>query len=117
MFVDKGINCIPTSGYKKKIFGHMVYVVKNDGMHKAGLVAGGPCTDSTTNTVFPGGDSFHGIRLIVFLAILNGFKVWGAHSWNVYLEAKTKDEIFIVGGPRCSSLDGDMIIIDKVSYI
>jgi hypothetical protein len=34
--------------------------------------------------------------LIVFLDILNGFKVWGADFWNVYLEAMTKDEIYLL---------------------
>jgi hypothetical protein len=37
-FIDKGINCTPTSGYKK-IRCHMVYNVKHDGRHKARLVA------------------------------------------------------------------------------
>jgi hypothetical protein len=46
-FIDKGINCIPTSGYKK-IRCHMVYDVRHDGWHKARLVAGGHLTDSIT---------------------------------------------------------------------
>jgi hypothetical protein len=53
----------------------MVYNVKNDRMHKAGLVAGGSLADTNTNTVLPCDDSLHRIRLIVFLDILNGFKV------------------------------------------
>jgi hypothetical protein len=55
-FIDIGINCTPTSGYKK-IRCHMVYDLEHDGRPKTHLVEGGHLTDTNTNTVFPGGDS------------------------------------------------------------
>jgi hypothetical protein len=72
-FIDKGTNCTPTSNYKK-IRCHMVYDVKHDGRHKARLVAGGHLTDPNTESVYSGVVSLRGIRLIVFLAELNGLE-------------------------------------------
>jgi hypothetical protein len=88
-FINKGINCTPTSGYKK-IWCHMVYDVKHDGRHKARLVAGGHLTDPNIECVFSGVVSLCGIRLVVFLAELNGLELWGADVGNAYLEAKTR---------------------------
>jgi hypothetical protein len=104
-FIDKGPNCTPTSGYKK-ICCHMVYDVKHDGRHKACLVTGGHLTDSSTESVYPGVFSLHGIRFVVFLAEFNGLELWGADVGNAYLEAKTKENVYIVGGPEFSSLEG-----------
>jgi hypothetical protein len=52
-FIDKGINCTPTSGYKK-ICCYMVYDVNHDGRHKAFLVTGGHLTDPDTESVDSG---------------------------------------------------------------
>jgi len=52
-FVDKGINGVVPSGYKK-IRCHMIYDVKHDGRHKARLVAGGHLTDPNTESVYSG---------------------------------------------------------------
>jgi hypothetical protein len=105
IFIDKGINCSPTSGCKK-IWCHMVYDVKHDGRHKACLVAGGHLTDPNTESVYSGVDSLRGIRLVVFLAELNGLELWGANVGNAYLEAKAKKKVYIVGGSEFGSLEG-----------
>jgi hypothetical protein len=72
-FIDKGINCTPTSGYKK-ICCHMVYDVKHVRRHKACPVAGGHLTDLNTESIYPHVVSLRGIRLFVFLAELNGLE-------------------------------------------
>jgi hypothetical protein len=46
-FLDKGFNCAPTAVYKR-IQCHMVCIVKQDGRHKARLVAGGHLTNPKT---------------------------------------------------------------------
>jgi hypothetical protein len=66
-FIDKGTNCNPTSGYKKKCC-CMVYNVKHDRRHKACLVAGGHLTDPNTESVYSGVVFLRGIKLVVFLA-------------------------------------------------
>ena len=111
-FIDKGTKGTPTS-YYKKIRCHMVYNVKHDGRHKARLVAGGHLTDPNTESVYSGVVSLRGIRLVVFLAELNGFKLWGADFGNAYLEAKTKEKVYIVGGPEFGNLEGHTLLVDK----
>jgi len=91
-FVDKGIDGVVPSGYKK-IRCHMIYNVKHDGRHKARLVAGGHLTDPNTESVYSGVVSLRGIRLVVFLAELNNLQLWGADVGNAYLEAKTKEKV------------------------
>jgi hypothetical protein len=43
--------------------------------------------------------SFRGIRLIVFFAELNKLQLWGADVGNAYLEATTKEKVYIVSCP------------------
>jgi hypothetical protein len=40
------------------------------------------------------------------MAELNGLELWGADVGNAYLEAKTKEKVYIVGGPEFGSLEG-----------
>jgi hypothetical protein len=55
-----------------------------------------------------------GIRLVVFLAELNGLKLWGADVGNAYREGKTKEKVHIVA--EFGSLDGHKLQIDKSLY-
>jgi Reverse transcriptase (RNA-dependent DNA polymerase) len=54
--------------------------------------------------------------LVVFLAELNGFALWGADVGNAYLEAKTKEKVYIVRGHEYGELEGHMLIVDKTLY-
>ena len=114
-FVDKGKGGEAPAGYKK-IRCHMIYDVKHDGRHKARLVAGGHLTDPNTDSVYSGVVSLRGIRLIVFLAELNSLELWGADVGNAYLEAKTKEKVYIVAGPEFGRLEGHTLLIDKALY-
>jgi Reverse transcriptase (RNA-dependent DNA polymerase) len=114
-FIDKGIAGNVPSGYKR-IRCHMIYDVKHDGRHKARLVAGGHLTDPNTESVYSGVVSLRGIRLIVFLAELNKLQLWGADIGNAYLEATTKEKVYIVGGPEFGSLEGHSLVIDRALY-
>ena len=40
-------------------------------------------------------------------------EVWGADIGNAYLEATTKDKLFIVAGPEFEELQGYMVVIPK----
>ncbi|MFA9289401.1 MAG: reverse transcriptase domain-containing protein, partial [Weeksellaceae bacterium] len=114
-FIDKGKGGQAPAGYKK-IRCHMIYDVKHDGRHKARLVAGGHLTDPNTESVYSGVVSLRGIRLVVFLAELNSLELWGADVGNAYLEAKTKEKVYIVGGPEFGILAGHTLLIDKALY-
>ena len=114
-FIDKGKGAEAPSGYKK-IRCHMVYDVKHDGRHKSRLVAGGHLTDPNKDSVYSGVVSLRGIRLITFLAELNNLLLWGADVGNAYLEAKTKEKVYIIAGPEFGELEGHTLIIYKALY-
>ena len=94
----------------------MVYDIKHDGHHKGRLVAGGHLTDPNTESVYSGVVSLRGIRFIVIIAKLNGLQLWVADVENAYLEAKTKEEVYINCGPEFGELKGHTLIIDKALY-
>jgi Reverse transcriptase (RNA-dependent DNA polymerase) len=94
----------------------MTYDVKQDGRHKARLVAGGHLTNPNTESVYSGVVSLYGIRLIVFLAERNALELWGADVGNAYLEALTKEKVYIIGGPEFGDLEGHTLLIFKALY-
>jgi Reverse transcriptase (RNA-dependent DNA polymerase) len=113
-FVDKGKGTAVV-GYKR-ISCHIIYDVNHDGRHKARLVAGGHLTDPNTKSVYSGVVSLRRIRLIIFLAELNQLELWGADVDNAYLEAKTKEMVYIVAGTEFGELEGHTLIIFKALY-
>jgi Reverse transcriptase (RNA-dependent DNA polymerase) len=114
-FLDQGKGGNEPAGHKK-IRCHMIYDVKHDGRHKARLVACGHLTDPNTDSVYSGVVSLRGIRLVVFLAKLNSLELWGADIGNAYPEAKTKEKVYIIGGPEFGLLEGHTLLVDKALY-
>ena len=88
----------------------------NDGFHKARLVAGGHLTPDPTDSIYSGVVSTRSRRLSIFLAKLNNMKVWGADIGNAYLEATTKEKVYLVGGPEFEELQGHILVIHKALY-
>jgi Reverse transcriptase (RNA-dependent DNA polymerase) len=43
-------------------------------------------------------------------------ELWGADVGNAYLEAKTKEKVYIVGGPEFGDLEGHTLVIYKALY-
>ena len=100
----------------QKIRVHLIFAVKHDGIHKARLVAGGHLTPDLIESIYSGILSIISLRLVIFLAKLNNLEIWGADIGNAYLEAKTKEKIYIVAGPECEELEGHIFIIYKALY-
>ena len=84
--------------------------------HKNRLVAGGHLTDPSSDSVYSGVVSLRGIHLATFLAELNMLEIWGADVGNAYLEARTKEKVYIIGGPEFGALEGHTLIIYKALY-
>jgi hypothetical protein len=84
----------------------MIYDVKHDGCHKSRFVAGGHLTDPNTESVNSGVISLRRIRLITFLGELNKHALWGADVGNAYLEARTNEQVYIIGGPEFGTMEG-----------
>jgi hypothetical protein len=102
-------------GYKK-IRVHLVFDVKHDGRHKGRLVADGHLTDIPVESVYSGVVSLRGIRLVIFLAELNGMETWATDIGNAYLEAKTSEKVYIEAGPEFGELEGHVLVIVKALY-
>ena len=103
------------NGYQK-IRVHLIFAVKHDGRHKARLVAGGHLTPDPIESIYSGVVSIRSLRLVIFLPKLNNLEVWGAHIGNAYLEAKTKEKLYIVAGPEFEELEGHILVIYKALY-
>jgi len=115
VFNDLGKGGRPPPDYKK-IRVHFVYAVKHDGRHKSRLVAGGHLTKVPLDSIYSGVISLCGIRLIIFLAELNDLEVWGTDIGNAYLEAPTKERMYIVASPEFGELEGHTLVIVKALY-
>ena len=99
-------------GYQK-INVHLVFACKHDGCHKARLVAGGHLTPDPVDSIYSGVVSTRSLRLSIFLAKLNNIKVWGADIGNAYLEATTKEKLYIGAGTEFEELQGYIVVIHK----
>ena len=57
-----------------------------------------------------------GLRLVLFLAELNGLDTWATDIGNAYLEAKTTELVYIIAGPEFGILEGHFLKIVKALY-
>ena len=103
MFEDKGKGAKVPKDYKL-IQCHFVFDVKHDGHHKARYVAGGHLTDPLLDSVYSGVVSLRSLRLVIFLAELNGLQLYAADIGNAYLEANMKEKVCIYSGPEFRTL-------------
>ncbi|MGH3053774.1 MAG: reverse transcriptase domain-containing protein [Gaiellaceae bacterium] len=103
------------AGYQR-IRTHLVFDVKFDLRCKARLVAGGHMTDPPKDSVYSGVASTRSIRMCLFLAELNKFETCAADVGNAYLEARTKEQLYIVAGSEFGALSCHILIFNKVLY-
>ena len=54
--------------------------------------------------------------LVIFLAELNKLLLWGGDVGNAYLEALTKEKLYIIAGSEFGELQGHIFIIYKALY-
>ena len=115
VFKDIGWRAPIPEGYKN-IRVHLIFDVKHDGRHRARLVADGHLTNVPTKSVYSGVVSLRGFRLLVFLAELNGLKLWATDISSAYLEAHTREKVTILAGPEFGDLKGHRLAIDRALY-
>jgi hypothetical protein len=60
--------------------------------------------------------SLRGTRLVIFLAKLNQLVIWGADVGNAYLEALTKEKVYIIRGAEFGDLAGHTLLTYKALY-
>jgi hypothetical protein len=72
--------------------------VKHDLHLKSHLVAEGNLTAPPKDSVYSGVVTIRSLHLCMFLAELNGLKVEATDVGNAYLEAYTKEKLYIIAG-------------------
>jgi hypothetical protein len=107
------VNPPPGYNYAKV---HLVFDVKHDGRHKARLVCDGHLTMDPDESSYSSVVSLKSLRIITFCAEHNGLELWGADVGNAYLEALTKEKLYIIAGPEFGELEGHILILHKALY-
>ena len=115
VFRDTGIGDLKPAGFKK-INIRMIYSVKHDLRHKARLVAGGHLTDPSEESNYSGVVSLRSLRILLTVAELNGMTTKVADIGNAYLEAYTKEKVYIVASGIFGERAGHTLIIEKALY-
>ena len=112
MEYEKGYVINAPKGHQKTRV-HFVFDVKHCGKFKARLVADGHLTMEPTETVYSGVVSLRSLRLAMFLPELNNLQLWGADVGNAYLQALTKEKLYIVAGPEAEELQEHDLLMYK----
>jgi hypothetical protein len=68
------------------------------------------------HSVYSGVVSLRGLRIVIFLSELNGLAIWATDIGNAYLEAITKEKLYIIAGPEFGPLHGHILVIRKALY-
>ena len=71
-----------------------------DGRRKVRLVAGGQPTVVPLQSAYSGVVTLRGLRIMLFIAELNYLKILTIDYGNLYLEARTRDKVYIIAGPE-----------------
>ena len=67
-------------------------------------------------SVYSGVVSLRGVRIVIFLAELNGLKIWQTDVGNAYLEATTEEKVYVIAGPEFGEKEGHIFVINKALY-
>ena len=74
------------------------------------------CHQESNATTYSGVVSLRSLRLAMFLAELNAIQLWGADIGNAYLQALTKEKLYVVAGPEFEELQGHVLVMHKALY-
>ena len=84
-------------GYKH-IDCHMIFDIKMDLTQKARLVTGGHQTDLPKESVYSSVISKDSVRIILTIVALNNLEILAADVQNAYLNAPTKEKVYMMAG-------------------
>lgn len=97
----------------KKIRAQFPFDAKQDGRNKYILLADGHLTYVLLSSGCSGVVSLRVVRLVIFLAELDGLESWGTGVGNDSLVEFAKEKICIVTSPEFGPLEGHNLIIVK----
>ena len=114
-FRDLGPGGLPGTEYKKiKI--RFVFDVKADGRRKERLVARGDMTPEPDEAVYSSVATLRSLRIVIFLAELNGLNLMQGDVSNAYLESYTQEKVYFIAGPEFGHHAGTSFVIEKALY-
>ena len=114
-FHDLGPSGLPGPEYKMiKI--RFVFVVKADGRRKGSLVARGDMTPEPDEVVYSSVTMLRSLRIVIFLAELNGPNLMQGDVGNAYLESYTQEKVYFIAGPEFCHHAGTSFVIEKALY-
>lgn len=105
----------PPPGFKK-ITCHMVFDVKFDLTRKARYVAGGHLTEAPSALTYASVVSRESVRILFTVAALNGLEVRMCDIGNAYLNAETREKVYIIAGPEWGDQQGETVLIVRALY-
>ena len=73
-------------------------------------------TDAPNEESYSSVVTIKGLRICILLAELNGLEIMVGDVGNPYLEAKTREKIYIIAGPEFGELEGTFMIVNKALY-
>ena len=82
----------------KHIDCHMIFDIKMDLTQKAWLVAEGHQMDPPKESVYSSIISKDSVRIILMIAALNNLDILAADVQNAYLNAQTKEKVYMMAG-------------------
>jgi len=80
------------------------------------MVAGGHMTSADGDDSYSGVVTLRSLRICLLLGELNGLKIGVGDVGNAYLEAETKEKVYIIAGSEFGELEGHTLIIFKALY-
>jgi hypothetical protein len=114
MFLPPG--AMPPAGYQEAPL-RMIFDVKPDLRRKARLVVGGHKVNAEEYSCYSTVVRLDSIRLLNVIAKAQGLKVLAGDVGNAYLNADTKEKVYIRFGPEFGpELEGRIAIIKKSLY-
>jgi hypothetical protein len=99
-----------------KISCHMIFDVKMDFKRKARLVAGGHKTDPPKDMTYASVVSRESVRLAFLIAALNGLDILAGDVQNAYLNAETKEKVYMIAGKEFGVNQGKRVLIVRALY-
>ena len=54
--------------------------------------------------------------MVTFLAKLNDLKIWQTDVGNAYLEAETKEKVYVIAGSEFGEQEGNILVIKRALY-
>ena len=90
--------------------------MKADGKRKGQLVARGDMTLEPEELVYSSVATLQSLRIVAFLAELNGLVLMPGDIGNTYIESYTQEKVYFIAGPEFSHYAGHTFIINKTLY-